>query len=103
MATQLDSGPPASARPTGTVTFLFSDIEGSTVRWERDREAIAAREGLHWARQAQDAFGVATALQHVALLLALRAEVNVAARLIGYVNVQYHELGYEREATEKWG
>ena len=28
MATQLDSGPPDSARPTGTVTFLFTDIEG---------------------------------------------------------------------------
>jgi predicted ATPase/class 3 adenylate cyclase len=40
MATQLDSGPPASARPTGTVTFLFSDIEGSTVRWDRDRAAM---------------------------------------------------------------
>ncbi|MGB8908930.1 MAG: hypothetical protein WCC84_09305 [Candidatus Cybelea sp.] len=30
MATQLESGSPASARPTGTVTFAFSDIEGST-------------------------------------------------------------------------
>jgi predicted ATPase/class 3 adenylate cyclase len=26
--------------PTGTVTFLFSDIEGSTQRWERDRSAM---------------------------------------------------------------
>ena len=42
MATELDSGLPASARPTGTVTLLFSDIEGSTVRWERDRKAMAA-------------------------------------------------------------
>ncbi len=40
MATQVDSGPPVSARPTGTVTFLFSDIEGSTARWERDRAAM---------------------------------------------------------------
>lgn len=29
------------SRPTGTVTFLFSDIEGSTQRWERDREAMS--------------------------------------------------------------
>ena len=47
MATQLDSGPPASARPTGTVTFLFSDIEGSTVRWERDRAAMADALARH--------------------------------------------------------
>ena len=40
MATQPDSGPPASARPTGTVTFLFTDIEGSTQRWESHGEAM---------------------------------------------------------------
>jgi class 3 adenylate cyclase len=27
--------------PTGTVTFLFTDIEGSTARWERDPQATA--------------------------------------------------------------
>jgi class 3 adenylate cyclase len=26
--------------PSGTVTFLFTDIEGSTARWERDRAAM---------------------------------------------------------------
>ncbi|MBV9234020.1 MAG: hypothetical protein JO030_08255, partial [Candidatus Eremiobacteraeota bacterium] len=26
--------------PSGTVTFLFSDIEGSTQRWERHPEAM---------------------------------------------------------------
>ena len=35
------------ARPTGTVTFLFSDIEGSTVRWERDRWAMETALALH--------------------------------------------------------
>jgi predicted ATPase/class 3 adenylate cyclase len=40
MATQLDSGPPASARPTGTVAFLFTDIEGSAHRWESHRAAM---------------------------------------------------------------
>ena len=28
--------------PSGTVTFLFTDIEGSTERWERDRAVMAA-------------------------------------------------------------
>src|SRR5580704_12648054 len=40
MATQSDLRPPAPARPTGTVTFLFSDIEGSTQRWDRDRTTM---------------------------------------------------------------
>ena len=26
--------------PSGTVTFLFTDIEGSTARWERDQAAM---------------------------------------------------------------
>jgi predicted ATPase/class 3 adenylate cyclase len=63
----------------------------------------AAGEGLRLARQAQDALLTAIALQHLALLGALRGEVRRAAQLIGYVNAQYKELGYEPEATEKWG
>jgi predicted ATPase/class 3 adenylate cyclase len=31
---------PASTHPTGTVTFVFTDIEGSTQRWDRDRGAM---------------------------------------------------------------
>jgi hypothetical protein len=27
--------------PSGTVTFLFTDIEGSTTRWEHQPEAMA--------------------------------------------------------------
>jgi hypothetical protein len=68
-----------------------------------DRARESAREGLRWARQAQDAYFIAVALQHIGLLLALRGEVNDAVRLIGYVDLQYKELGNEREATEKWG
>ena len=70
---------------------------------DTDRARGAAREGLRWARQAQDALNIALALQHLALLGALRREVHNAARLIGYVNVQLKELGSEREYTEKWG
>lgn len=31
---------PAGPFPTGAVTFAFTDIEGSTARWERDRAAM---------------------------------------------------------------
>src|SRR4051794_19153442 len=33
--------------PSGTVTFLFSDIAGSTALWERDPGATAAAVGQH--------------------------------------------------------
>jgi predicted ATPase/class 3 adenylate cyclase len=33
--------------PSGTVTFLFTDIEGSTVRWEHRPEAMAAALARH--------------------------------------------------------
>jgi class 3 adenylate cyclase len=33
--------------PTGTVTFLFTDLEGSTRLWESDREAMAAAVARH--------------------------------------------------------
>jgi predicted ATPase/class 3 adenylate cyclase len=36
-----------TAPPTGTVTLLFSDIEGSTVRWDTQREAMQAAVRRH--------------------------------------------------------
>src|SRR3712207_1170862 len=36
-----------AALPTGTVTFLFTDIEGSTTRWERHREAMQTALARH--------------------------------------------------------
>src|SRR5688572_5015322 len=34
--------------PSGTVAFLFTDIEGSTRRWERDAEAMWAVVERHF-------------------------------------------------------
>ena len=34
-------------RPSGTVTFLFTDIEGSTKRWEADPEAMRSELAAH--------------------------------------------------------
>ena len=36
-----------AALPTGTVTFLFTDIEGSTERWDAHREAMSAAVQRH--------------------------------------------------------
>src|SRR4051794_36880187 len=33
--------------PSGTVTFLFTDIEGSTARWEREPEAMRVALARH--------------------------------------------------------
>jgi class 3 adenylate cyclase len=43
MATQL----PSPDRPRGTVTFLFTDIEGSTRLWEDGRSAMSEALELH--------------------------------------------------------
>src|SRR5579872_444940 len=47
MATQVDSPVSPAARPSGTVAFLFSDIEGSTERWETVRDAMALAVSRH--------------------------------------------------------
>jgi len=37
----------AAAAPSGVVTFLFTDIEGSTRRWEADAQAMRAALSVH--------------------------------------------------------
>ena len=51
----------AGGRPSGVVTFLFTDIEGSTRRWEADAEGMRAAlmehdEVLRSAIEAYDGF-----------------------------------------------
>ena len=62
-----------------------------------------AGDGLRFARQAELGLYTAIALQHLALLAALSGHGQHAARLLGYVDAKYAELGYEREGTEQWG
>ncbi|HSS26013.1 MAG TPA: AAA family ATPase, partial [Mycobacterium sp.] len=38
---------PAAAAPSGVVTFLFTDVEGSTRRWEADAQAMRVALGVH--------------------------------------------------------
>jgi tetratricopeptide (TPR) repeat protein len=65
--------------------------------------ATAARAGLEWSRRAQDSMLTTIVLQHLALVDARRGDFSRAARLLGYVNVQFAILGLERGHTEKWG
>ena len=46
-AGSVPQGTVAIALPSGTVTFMFTDIEGSTVRWDRDRVAMQQAVRLH--------------------------------------------------------
>jgi predicted ATPase/class 3 adenylate cyclase len=41
------SADPAAAAPSGVVTFLFTDVEGSTRRWEADADAMRAALAAH--------------------------------------------------------
>jgi predicted ATPase/class 3 adenylate cyclase len=47
IASGLSLGAGDGGSPSGTVTFLFTDIEGSTALWERDRQAMAAAVERH--------------------------------------------------------
>ncbi|MDQ6933561.1 MAG: adenylate/guanylate cyclase domain-containing protein, partial [Candidatus Eremiobacteraeota bacterium] len=84
---------PSAARPTGTVTFLFSDIEGSTQRWERNaaamtaalarhdaamRGAIGAHDG-HIFKTVGDAFCAAFSDPPSAVAAALDAQLRIAS------------------------
>src|SRR4051794_12874791 len=46
-ASASQEGTMASARPSGTVTFVFTDIAGSTRRWEQDPPAMQADLAHH--------------------------------------------------------
>ena len=80
-------------RPTGTVTFLFTDIEGSTQLWERHAAWMAAAHARHeailraaiaahggWAyKQIGDAFQAAFQTAPAALAAAVAAQQALAA------------------------
>jgi len=70
---------------------------------ELDGAAVSAREGLRIARHVQSAYAIPIAIQHLALVTALQRQPHGAARLLGYVDVQYKVVGNVRESTEKWG
>ncbi|HEY3229819.1 MAG TPA: adenylate/guanylate cyclase domain-containing protein, partial [Roseiflexaceae bacterium] len=95
----------SAARPSGTVTFLFTDIEGSTRLWEQHpdlmpaafrrqesilREAIAAHGGYAY-KMVGDAFQAAFATAHSALAAALAAQRMLAAEDWGAIGLPQGE------------
>src|SRR5829696_9431695 len=78
--------------PSGTVTFLFTDIEGSTALWEQDQaamrlavdrhlellDAAIADHGGHRYQIVGDAVQAAFATAHDALAAAVRAQQAIA-------------------------
>ena len=62
---------------------------------------VSAREGLRFARQAQNEGLVASSLELFALLAALEDDAQRAARLLGYVDAQYGRIEQQRTLTGK--
>jgi class 3 adenylate cyclase len=60
--------PPSAPLPTGVVTFLLTDVEGSTRLWEREPEA------MHLALSRHDAIVAAGVRQHNGVLVKSRGE-----------------------------
>src|SRR5438067_8134263 len=108
--------------PTGTVTFLFTDVEGSTQLWEHHaawmaqahhrheailREAIAAHGG--WAyKQIGDAFQAAFQTAPAALASAVAAQQVLAAEAWGgprpiKVRMAMHTGSTEERADDYFG
>src|SRR5215203_1402540 len=85
--------------PSGTVTFLFTDIEGSTARWEHQPEAMRAalarhdalvraaiqEHGGHVVKTMGDAFHAAFVRAPEAVAAALNAQRRLQAEPWGEV------------------
>ncbi len=88
-------------------TDLAIDLNNSTAYrialGELEEARESAQEALRWSQADQNSWNIAVALQHLALLAALRGNGRAGARLVGYVDKQFDELGLQREMTEAWG
>ena len=106
---------PDMARPTGTVTFLFTDIEGSTRLWESHPQAMAAahkrqeeivrqamaRQGGYVYKMIGDAFQVAFSTAPQALRAAVAAQRDLAAEPWGEVGSLKVRMALHTGVTEE--
>jgi len=106
-----------SILPTGTVTFLFTDIEGSTSLWEHDpeamqgassrqeaivREAMSAHGGYVY-KMVGDAFQVAFSTASAALAAALAAQRALHAEPWGPIGTVKVRMALHTGVTEERG
>src|SRR3984885_1744611 len=89
-----ERGVPMSALPSGTVTLLFTDVEGSTRLWDAERDAMAAalrrhdeilrdaieQVGGYVFKTARDSFCAAFSAARAGLDAALAAQRSLAAQ-----------------------
>jgi predicted ATPase/class 3 adenylate cyclase len=108
---------PQQTPPTGTVTFLFTDIEGSTQRWERDRAAMQANVRRHDAiiraaieahnghvfKTIGDAFCAAFALAPDAIAAALEAQQSLGADDFGELGLRVRMALHTGNTDERDG
>lgn len=104
-------------RPTGTVTFLFSDIEGSTQKWEKDAElmqtAFARQESIMQEAMADhggyvykmigDAFQVAFSTAREALEAALAAQHKLQDEVWGEIGALKVRMALHTGVVEERG
>ncbi len=86
-----------SERPTGTVTFLFTDIEGSTTRWEHHPEAMRTALARHDALLRQ----VITA--HSGFVFKMVGDAVYAAFAVAADGVAAAVAAQQAVTAEQWG
>jgi class 3 adenylate cyclase len=101
----------AASISSGTITFIFTDIEGSTQRWDRDRAAMEAAVRRHdvLMREAiaahnghdPDNNSIIFTLELLALIDALQDRFPRAARLVAYTDSAFAKLGTKRRRVSQ--
>jgi len=92
------NGNNASAKAIGYINLCAYRIRDGQLEQAR----TDGRKGLAYAIEAQNPLYVGHAAQHMALVGALMGDPQRAARIVGYVDRVYEEVGAAREPTELW-
>src|SRR5436305_4419716 len=86
-----------SQRPTGTVTFLFTDIEGSTTRWEHHPDAMRTALARH------DVLLRSLITAHNGYVFKMVGDAVYAAFAIPADALAAAQAAQRAVATEEWG